>query len=120
MTWKNKIKNIEDYQGMVYEITNKITKKKYIGKKYYWFKKKKKRVESDWKTYYGSSNLLNKDITKYGKSNFTRKILHHCKSKAGCSYMEAKEQIEREVLFGDEYYNGMIRLRIPRFKRENM
>ena len=118
--WKNTVKNIKEYQGMVYIITNKKTGKKYIGKKFYWFKKRKGKVESDWKNYYGSSNSLNKDIEKYGKKSFTRVILHHCKSKAGCAYMEAKEQIEREVLFSDEYYNGMIRLRLPRFKKENM
>ena len=118
--WQNQVTDIENYQGFVYIITNKLTKKKYIGKKFYWFKKGKKRVESDWKTYYGSSNKLNKDIKKYGKKSFTRVILHHCKSKAGCAYMECKEQIEREVLFSDEYYNGMIRVRLPRFKKENM
>ena len=118
--WMNQTKDITKYQGFVYCITNKITKKRYIGKKFYYFKKRKGRVESDWKTYYGSCNSLHADIIKQGKRDFTRVILHHCKSKAGCAYMEMKEQVEREVLFSDEYYNGMIRVRLPRFKKENM
>ena len=60
----------DDYYGFVYLITNEQTGKKYVGKKFFWFKKtlgitktrkrrKKTLVESDWKTYFGSSNSLN-------------------------------------------------------------
>jgi len=118
--WKNTVKDINEYQGFVYIITNKKDERKYIGKKTYWFKKGKKKVESDWKDYYGSSKALLLDVKRYGKKNFSRRILHHCRSRAGCSYMELKEQIERDALISDDYYNGMIRVRIPRFKKENM
>lgn len=111
----------EQYYGFVYIITNKTTKKQYIGKKLFWFKKtkilKKKKVrylaESDWKTYFGSSPALNADVVATSEDNFKREILHLCKSKGECSYMEAKEQFDRRVLFSpDEYYNDWIICRI--------
>ena len=41
-----------------------------------------------------------------------REILHLCKTKGECSYMEAKEQFDREVLLTDDYYNGIIQIRL--------
>ena len=43
---------------------------------------------------------------------FTREILHYCPSRGALSYMEAKEQFDRRVLETDEYYNGIINVRI--------
>jgi hypothetical protein len=62
--------------------------------------------------YYGSSIELNKDVEALGKDNFTREILFYCKSKAECSYVEAREQFGRKVLESDNYYNGQISVRI--------
>ena len=108
--------------GFVYLIENLVNGRKYIGKKLFFFKgfktvkKKKKRilVESDWKTYYGSSNALQKDIDTLGKSNFSREILHICRSKSECSYLEMHEQITRKAILLDEYYNDQIRVRVTR------
>ena len=108
--------------GFVYLIENLVNGRKYVGKKLFFFKgfktvkKKKKRilVESDWKTYYGSSNALQKDINEIGKINFRRVILHLCTSKSECSYLEMKEQIERQAIILDEYYNDQIRVRVTR------
>jgi len=111
------------HYGFVYLITNLVTGKKYVGKKLFWFKKtrqvkgKKKRylAESDWKTYYGSSKLLQSDIDTIGVDKFKREILHLCKNKGECSYYEAKEQFDRAVLFNPElYYNDWIICRISR------
>jgi hypothetical protein len=119
----------EDCIGFVYIIENKITGRKYIGKKLAKFaktsykvvkqkngiKKKKKirtKVDSDWRDYYGSSEELSKDVTKLGKENFTREILHYCTSKAHTSYLEAKEQFDRKVLETTDYYNGHISVRV--------
>lgn len=119
----------DDCVGFVYIITNKINGRKYIGKKLAKFsrtstktvilkngtKKKKKvrsKIDSDWLDYYGSSNELNKDVDDLGKENFTREILFFCKSKAECSYIEAREQFLRRVLESDEYYNNNIMCRI--------
>jgi hypothetical protein len=130
-TFNNKIVEElpDDCVGFVYLITNKATGRMYIGKKLAKFakttyktvtqkngvKKKKKirsKIDSDWIEYYGSSIELNKDVEALGKDNFTREILFYCKSKAECSYVEAREQFGRKVLESDEYYNGQISVRV--------
>ena len=133
MTWyyQNKIVEElpEDCVGFVYLIVNKANSRMYIGKKLAKFskttykvvklkngtKKKKKirsKIDSDWLEYYGSNIELNKDVESLGKENFTREILYFCKSKAECSYIEAREQFGRKVLESDDYYNGHIRVRV--------
>ena len=119
----------DDCVGFVYLITNKTNDRKYVGKKLAKFsktayktvvlkngtKKKKKiksKIDSDWITYYGSSVELSKDIALLGEDNFTREILFYCKSKAECSYIEAREQFSRRVLESTEYYNGQISVRV--------
>jgi hypothetical protein len=119
----------EDCVGFVYEITNMLTGRKYIGKKLAKFskttykvvklkngnKKKKKirsKIDSDWQLYYGSSPELTKDIEKLGTENFSREILYYCRSKSECSYIEAREQFARKVLESDDYYNGHIQVRV--------
>lgn len=109
--------------GFVYLITNIENGRKYIGKKFFWRKKilpvtktrkrrKHTQVESDWRTYYGSSEELTADVQKYGKDNFRREILHLCKTKGECGYLEAKEQFVRDALLTEEYYNTWIQVRV--------
>ena len=133
MSWLFESKTIEvlpdDCVGFVYMITNNTTGRKYIGKKLAKFsrttyktvklkngnKKKKKirgKIESDWQTYYGSNNELNQDVERLGAGNFTREILYYCRSKAECSYIEAREQFSRRVLESDDWYNGHIQVRV--------
>ena len=119
----------EDCVGFVYLITNTVSGRKYIGKKLAKFakttykvvklkngtKKKKKirsKVDSDWQEYYGSNDQLNKDVATLGKENFTREIIFYCKSKAECSYIEAREQFRHQVLESADYYNGQISVRV--------
>ena len=75
-----------EYQGFVYEITDKSTGKKYIGKKFFWkpkilpkTKKRKRRVrtiaESDWKKYFGSSKEVQQLVEENGEDAFHREIL---------------------------------------------
>ena len=124
-TYQGKIveKISEEYIGFVYLITNLTNDRKYIGKKLAQFKvtkkplkgKKNKRrstKESDWRTYWGSSDHLNEDVEHLGPENFTREILYYCTSRGELSYLEAKEQFDREVLKTDEYYNGIINVRV--------
>jgi len=113
----------DEYEGFVYLITNLTNDKKYIGKKLAKFKttkpplkgKKNKRrgyKESDWKDYWGSSDKLQADVEALGPENFSREILYFCCSRAEMSYLEAREQFERRVLETDEYYNGIINVRV--------
>jgi hypothetical protein len=78
--------------------------------------KKKKRIRSkinsDWQEYYGSNDKLNEDVRQIGTDKFYREILYYCKSKAECSYIEAREQFTRRVLESDDYYNGQISVRV--------
>lgn len=113
----------EEHYGFVYLITNTITGKQYVGKKLFWHKKtryvkgKRKRylAESDWKGYYGSSKALTEDLQRQGEHTFKREIIRLCKNKGECSYYEAKEQFDREVLYNPElYYNDWIICRVSR------
>jgi hypothetical protein len=133
MTWlyQNQIVDQlpEDCVGFVYLITNTTDGRMYIGKKLAKFskttqktvklkngsKKKKKirtKVDSDWRDYYGSSPELTKDVELLGTDKFQREILYYCKSKAECSYIEAREQFTRKVLESRDYYNGHIQVRV--------
>ena len=121
---KNEIDELpEDCEAFVYLITNLTNNKKYIGKKLAKFKttkpplkgKKNKRrgyKESDWRTYWGSNDYLKEDVIELGEDKFTREILYFCASRGIASYLEAKEQFDREVLLTDDYYNGIINVRV--------
>ena len=111
---------IGDNYGFVYEIVNEFSGKKYIGKKFFYSsktklvkgKKKRYKISSDWKTYYGSNSALNGDVATTGIEKFSREILHLCKTKGECGYLEAKEQFVRGVLESDSYYNSWIMVRV--------
>lgn len=113
----------DDAFGFIYCITNNTINKKYIGKKQIKSKirrkplkgKKRCRIdfkESDWKQYTGSCNDLNDDIKKYGKENFTFTILKICYSKWELAYFECKMQLDQNVLLREDFYNGIINVRI--------
>lgn len=125
ISWKYNNKDfteddIGDNYGFVYLITNKVTGKKYIGKKFFYSsktkqvkgKKKRFKVSSDWQTYYGSNAELQKDVIIHGKENFDREILHLCLTKGTAGYLEAKEQFVKGVLESDDYYNTWIMVRV--------
>lgn len=113
----------EEYQGFVYLITELDTNKKYIGKKFFWKPKTlpktktrkrrvRTRVESDWRSYYGSSKEVQQIVEDKGSDNFKREILRLCKTKGECSYYEAKLQFEYDVLLRDDFYNEFIGCKI--------
>lgn len=112
---------ISDNVGFVYLITDLTNNRKYVGKKLFVSKRKlpplkgktRKRTvikESDWKTYYGSSEEV-QALVESG-TQFKREILHLCRTRGLMSYLEAKEQFDRQVLLTDEYYNGIIQVKI--------
>ena len=133
MTWYYQNTPVEtlpdDCVGFVYCITNNISGRKYIGKKLAKFskttyktvkqkngiKKRKKirsKIDSDWREYYGSSPELTADVIKLGAENFSKEILFYCRSKAECSYVEAREQFANKVLESNDWYNGHIQVRV--------
>lgn len=144
--WKNIPSDISKYHGFIYKIVHKPTGKYYIGRKTFWNLNKKKPlkflredgkcikdkkgnkiptnrkskkhtiIESDWKTYWGSSNNLLEDIEKYGEEQFEREMIRYCESKWDEAYYEAKIQFEYDVLNDKNCYNGIINCRINRFK----
>jgi len=114
---------LKDWVGFVYVITDLKNEKKYVGKKTFWSRTKlpplkgktRKRIKikpSNWMDYYGSSEVVTKMLNEQGEKNFHREIIHLCTSKGEMSYMEAKEQFDRNVLLDDSYYNGIINCRI--------
>jgi hypothetical protein len=122
----------DDKVGFVYLITNLDTGRSYIGKKLSKFskvkykvitqkngiKKRKKirsKVDSDWQTYWSSSPEVQADVRALGPDKFKREILYFADSKGQLSYLEAREQFQRQVLENpDQWYNGIIQCRIHR------
>ena len=104
--------DIGEYFGFVYLITNKSNGRKYIGRKYFWSfrkpigKKRRIKIESDWKKYYGSCPELKEDVKKYGKETFSREILSIHKTKGLCNYEETKQLFLNNVL-SESLDNGM-------------
>ena len=115
--------DIGSYYGFIYRITNTINGHDYIGRKYFTTIKKRpplkgkknKRcevVETDWKTYWGSSTRLQQDIETLGKENFTREIIHLCKTRGETNYFEAYYQFTEHVLLKENNYNGIIQIKL--------
>lgn len=116
---------IEDYFGFVYCITDLENNKKYIGRKYFWStksktikgKKKKVKVESDWRKYFSSSDIIKNLVKEFGEDRFKREILYLTKTRGQTNYMETKMLFLYDVLEAvDEnneriFYNNNILLR---------
>lgn len=106
--------------GFVYRITRKSDGKFYIGKKKLTFKRtkvvkgKKKRhtIESDWMTYYGSSDELKADVASLGEEAFYREILHVCYTLSECNYHETREIFLRDCLLREDCYNSWVSAKI--------
>lgn len=124
MTWIYKGEPLEEAPekayGFVYVITNRTSGKKYIGRKYFTKagyktvkgKRKKIRVDSDWRDYYGSSPALARAIEEEGKENFTREIVRICYNRSECSYYESKMILETDAILTEAYYNEWISCKI--------
>ena len=118
MSWRYNEKEFieapKGIEGFVYLITNTTNNRKYIGKKSFWSRRKQKKtgrrktIESDWKTYYGSCDELKEDVKLLGRDKFVREILYLCPHKKSMSYYETMEQFKRDVLMTDDYYNTNI------------
>lgn len=123
--------DIKTAESFVYVITELSTGKKYIGQKSFIAKKYKQtkgvkkalRGESDWQTYYSSSDYINKQVADGNKDNYKREILFICGlrkvtksatsvTKGITNYLEALLQMDLRVLENrDKFMNGIINLR---------
>lgn len=97
--------NIQDNYGFVYIITDSTNGKRYVGRKYFWSVRKKAsgkrgkvKKESDWKSYYGSSKVLQALIEESSESRFKREIISLHKTKGETNYNETKLQFKFDVL----------------------
>jgi len=117
--------DIGDYYGFVYRITCSTTNRSYIGRKYFWQKRKprntgattkRRRVtsESNWRNYFGSSDELKADVAKYGRDAFTREILSLHETPGRVNYEETRQLFLHDVLTAiltdgtPAYYNSNI------------
>ena len=115
-----KLDDAEGYFGFVYLITHNPTGRKYIGKKFFTKagtrqikgKKKKIRKTSDWESYWGSNAELQAEVTKNGEEQYTREILHLCKSRSECSYWETWEIFNRHALLSNSFFNSWVTCKI--------
>lgn len=119
---------IGDHYGFIYEITDTVTGRAYIGRKFFTMagyktvkgKRKKLRKPSDWQTYYGSSPELLAFIAENGKERFHREILRLCKTLGETKYQETKllflrNVLEEKVEDGSwKYFNGNIATKYTR------
>lgn len=106
--------DIGKFVGFVYVIECLVNGKKYIGRKYFHTVRKVKgktrrvRKESNWKTYYSSSEELKKLVESYGQDQFKRVILSLHTTQGDCNYEEVKLQFQHNVLENDEFLNDNI------------
>ena len=113
---------IGKYVAFVYLLTHLPSGKLYVGKKLFQkrktkqVKKKKKRfkVDSDWKEYYGSNAEFQALVVRDGSLSVKREILHLCLTKGTANYLESLEQFERRVLENVNYANEWIMCKVHR------
>lgn len=84
--------------GFIYETTNLVNGKKYIGQK-------KIDNEGRWKNYLGSGVLLKQAIKKYGKANFKREILEFAYDNDELNKLEVEYIEKYQCVSSDKYYN---------------
>ena len=71
-------------------------------------KKKKVRKESDWQSYYSSSEWIQSQVKEGNESDFIREIIQFCNSKKSLSYYEIYWMFKYDVLSDDNSLNGNI------------
>ncbi len=114
----------EGLAGFVYMVVNVLTKRRYIGRKYFTAKTSKKvrgrkrrqrtYKESDWRYYKSSSEDLKADIARLGPEAFEFSILSLHKTRAETNYEETRQHFIRDVLYAKllsgeyEFYNTCI------------
>jgi len=105
--------DIGNAYGFVYLITTPEGQK-YIGRKYFWSirkvkgKTRRQRSESDWKTYYGSSDVLKAKIKESDRKLFRREIISLHSTKGDINVTEVRLQFILNVLEDESFINENI------------
>ena len=111
--------DIGEHYGFVYCITNVLTGRRYIGRKYFWSLRKLEVSLGELKVKATGRNTtevvtkLNSDRKQVGNEAFTRVILSLHQTKGTCNYEETKQLFINNVL-GEElngapaFYNSNI------------
>lgn len=113
---------LDDHWGFVYVIRNKVSGRRYVGKKFFTKagyktvkgKRKKIRLASDWESYYGSNKVLLEDVEKLGADQFERYIIRLCKNKSECTYWETHFIFQFEALLSDRWYNEWVACKVSK------
>lgn len=127
------VKLPEDFEdnpplGFIYRITDTVLNKDYIGKKQITrierkpplkgkVRKRKVVKQTDWKTYTSSCNQINRAIETRGKDDFKFEILQFVDTKWELAYFELYHQIQENVMFREDSYNGIINVRLSKFDK---
>lgn len=123
--------------GFCYKITNLRTGQIYIGKKQLYTIRKKtlpkkerssdkrkktyklESKQSDWINYWGSNQLLKKDIQQWGVRQFKREILGLARTKKYLGYLEVKYQFQFDVLSQNTYNQNILGKYYPQDIQDN-
>lgn len=89
-------------------LLKKEEKEHFSSRKY---KTKKVKKETNWREYWGSSDIFKADVGKFGKDNYERKILICCETKGMMNYAETFLQMKYGVVFNDKAFNGLVNIR---------
>jgi hypothetical protein len=111
--WQCFVYIITDPDGKSYvgvkQFHKKVTRPPLKGRK----NKRRSIAESDWKSYVGSSTSLQKIVEERGTGALQRReILHLCRKRGDGAILEAMEQLQRGVLWRDDFHNAIINMRV--------
>lgn len=115
----------DNYFGFVYLCEEISTGKKYIGRKNFLSKKtrpplkgtkrkRKSKVDSGWREYCTSNDIIKEKCKNDGYKNFTWTILYLVESQTMLKYLEAKEIMTNDAVLLDTYYNMNVQIKLIR------
>lgn len=90
----------------------------YIGKKQLIFKRKGKRITSDWPEYWSSSEVVHSLIKEHGKDCFTREVIALHKSFGASNYSERELLYQFKAIESDRFLNRSIDGKYSRINRK--
>jgi hypothetical protein len=97
------------YAGFIYVIRDTVLNRFYLGKKsYFGAGKLNKGVESNWRKYMSSSNLLKEMFAERPKEEFDFIVLEQYKTKGTLSYSETWSLCLVEAPTSDLWYNHLV------------